>query len=96
MAEPIVDDKMRLKRLVAFSRDIIVVSLDRNVLPFLIEDNKIRNVFIEYSSNLTERVRNDTQKTLRIIDTGDEEAKLEEEGLTGQELKFKYDFLIRL
>jgi hypothetical protein len=92
MAEPVADDKMRLKRLVAFSRDIILVSLDREVLPFLIEDTKIRNLFIEYSYNLTERVKNDTQATLSIIDRGDEEANLKKEGLTGGELRFKYAF----
>jgi hypothetical protein len=92
MVEPDVDDKMKLKRLVAFSRDIILVSLDREVLPLLIEDTKIRNNFIEYSYDLTKRVKKDMQKTLSIIDRGKQQAKLEKEGLTGQELKFKYAF----
>src|SRR5919107_4635000 len=92
MAGPIIDDKMRLKRMVAFSRDIILVSLDKDVLPFLIEDTKIRNVFIEYSYDLTERVKNDTLTTLNIINSGEEEANLAKEGLTGGELRFKYTF----
>ena len=86
------DEKLKLKRMIAFSRDILLVSLEKKIIPILIEDNLIKNTFIEYSGILIERVKNDTRTTLEAIDTDVNYNALNTEGLVGGELNFKYAF----
>ena len=84
---------MKLKRMIAFSRDVILVSLDGEIIPILIDDDRIKNEFMEYSRTLVERVIKDTRRTLEFIDKDVKYDDLEREGLVGGELNFKYAFL---
>jgi hypothetical protein len=86
------DDKTKLRMILAFSRDFLLVSLEEEILKKIVEDPKVRAQFIEYRKDLIERVENDMKTTLEAIERGDNQTGLEKEGLTGNELKFKYAF----
>lgn len=87
------EDKMKLKKILAFSRDFTITLLDNTLLPELIKDQNLVKIFEHYSDELIRRIKLDVQKTLAAIDDGENAEKLRNEGLTGMELSFKYDFL---
>jgi hypothetical protein len=86
-----IDDNTKLKRIVAYSRDFIICVLDNKVTSrFLPED--LAEIFAKYSETLIKSVETNTSKAISAIDSNNYITKLMDEGLSEDELGFKYSF----
>jgi hypothetical protein len=85
----VVDDRMKQKRIIAYSRDIIVILLDDGISSkFLSKD--FAAIFRENSETLIHRVETNMSQVIADIDSGNYAQKLAQEGLSELELDFKY------
>jgi hypothetical protein len=84
-----VDDKMKLKRMAASSRDVLIVLLDSEISSKFLSDD-FAAVFRSNSESLISRVETYMSQAIVAIDSDGYTLKLKEEGLSDIELDFKY------
>ena len=88
-----IDDKTKLKRIIACSRDVIVSLLDKEIIvQFLPED--LADTFVAHSETLVKSIETNSTSAINAIDLNHQ--KLKDEGLSEDELEFKYAYFNKI
>jgi hypothetical protein len=85
----------KLKRLVAYSRDVIVIILrDKELISEFISDDDFAELFKKEAQKLTDKIEKDMDNVMFEISSDKNKIKLSNEGLDDVHLDFKYNLLI--
>jgi len=87
----------KLKRLVAYSRDVIVIILrDKELISEFISDDDFAELFKKEAQKLTDKIEKDMDNVMFEISSDKNKIKLSNEGLDDVHLDFKYNFINRI
>lgn len=88
-------EKTKLKRLVACSRDVIVILIDKDIIYKLVP-REFANIFTRYHDSLVNTINEDAYMIKSKIDSTENDIALDRAGLLRDSLNFKYDFFDNL
>ena len=94
---PEISDSIKLKRLVAFSCDFMIIILqDKDLISLFLADKDFARVVQRHNATLLGSIREHRKMVISKINSGEVKDRLSDEGLSGDELNFKYEFINEL
>lgn len=91
MSDDTAQEQRKLKKLVSYSRDVLVVVLDKNVIHKLVP-RELAKIFTKYHDSLVRAIKKDSSAITSNIDSNNYSTNLMSAGLSGDQLNFKYSF----
>ena len=94
---PEISDSIKLKRLVAFSCDFMIIILqDKDLISLFLADKDFARVVQRHNATLLGSITEHRKMVISKINLGEFKDRLSDEGLSGDELNFKYEFINEL
>jgi hypothetical protein len=94
---PEISDSIKLKRLVAFSCDFMIIILqDKDLISLFLADKDFARVVQRHNATLLGSITEHRKMVISKINSGEVKDRLSDEGLSGDELNFKYEFINEL
>ena len=89
-----ISDSIKLKRLVAFSCDFMIIILqDKDLISLFLADKDFARFIQRHNDTLLGSIREHRKMVISKINLGEFKDRLSDEGLSGDELNFKYEFI---
>ena len=87
-------DSIKLKRLVAFSCDFMIIILqDKDLISLFLADKDFARLIQRHNDTLLGSIKEHRKMVISKINLGEFNDRLSDEGLSGNELNFKYEFI---
>ena len=87
-------DSIKLKRLVAFSCDFMIIILqDKDLISLFLADKDFARLIQRHNDTLLGSIKEHRKMVISKINLGEFKDRLSDEGLSGDELNFKYEFI---
>jgi len=87
-------DSIKLKRLVAFSCDFMIIILqDKDLISLFLADKDFAHLIQRHNDTLLGSIKEHRKMVISKINLGEFKDRLSDEGLSGDELNFKYEFI---
>ena len=94
---PDISDSIKLKRLVAFSCDFMIIILeDKDLISLFLADKDFARLIQRHNATLLGSIKEHRKMVISKINSGEVKDRLSDEGLSGDELNFKYEFINEL
>ena len=94
---PEISDSIKLKRLVAFSCDFMIIILeDKDLISLFLADKDFARLIQRHNATLLGSIKEHRKMVISKINLGEFKDRLSYEGLSGDELNFKYEFINEL
>ena len=94
---PEISDSTKLKRLVAFSCDLMIIFLeDKDLISLFLADKDFARLIQRHNATLLGSIKEHRKMVISKINLGEFKDRLSDEGLSGDELNFKYEFINEL
>ena len=94
---PEISDSIKLKRLVAFSCDFMIIILeDKDLISLFLADKDFARLIQRHNATLLGSIKEHRKMVISKINLGEFKDRLSDEGLSGDELNFKYEFINEL
>jgi len=94
---PEISDSTKLKRLVAFSCDLMIIFLeDKDLISLFLADKDFARLIQRHNATLLGSIKEHRKMVISKINLGEFKDRLSYEGLSGDELNFKYEFINEL
>jgi len=94
---PDISDSIKLKRLVAFSCDFMIIILeDKDLISLFLADKDFARLIQRHNATLVGSIKEHRKMVISKINLGEFKDRLSNEGLSGDELNFKYEFINEL
>lgn len=94
---PEISDSIKLKRLVAFSCDFMIIILqDKDLISLFLADKDFARLIQRHNDTLLGSIKEHRKMVISKINLGEFKDRLSDEGLSGDELNFKYEFINEL
>ena len=94
---PEISDSIKLKRLVAFSCDFMIIILqDKDLISLFLADKDFARVVQRHNATLLGSITEYRKMVISKINCGEVKDRFSDEGLSGDELNFKYEFINEL
>ena len=94
---PDISDSIKLKRLVAFSCDFMIIILeDKDLISLFLADKDFARLIQRHNATLLGSIKEHRKMVISKINLGEFKDRLSDEGLSGDELNFKYEFINEL
>lgn len=91
---PEISDSIKLKRLVAFSCDFMIIILqDKDLISLFLADKDFARLIQRHNDTLLGSIKEHRKMVISKINLGEFKDRLSDEGLSGDELNFKYEFI---
>ena len=89
-----ISDSIKLKRLVAFSCDFMIIILqDKDLISLFLADKDFARLIQRHNDTLLGSIKEHRKMVISKINLGEFKDRLSDEGLSGDELNFKYEFI---
>ena len=91
---PEISDSIKLKRLVAFSCDFMIIILqDKDLISLFLADKDFARLIQRHNAALLGSIEEHRKMVISKINSSEFKDRLSDEGLSGDELNFKYEFI---